>query len=468
MFAGMRSLLAAWVLLEPAASLMLFAAAVLLFGMTLMRLRHEPQYQTSLLTPFVLASLQGLIFIGITGVLYFLLRTSFNLYKPQIDALARGEAYLAEVKKAREKWGAPFTQTDLSVTQTVDHVVVQEVIGQDGRTRYLNQTVTEILQQENIIGFQGMVNIKRADQRLNTYTLDAVYQYDVVNYSDSEVNANFRFPIEINRTYENLSVLMDGKELAASRRIENGILAWNITMSPRQQTNIIISYRTRGMEYFSYNIPSQRVIHNYSMDITVDTSNIYLIEQPETTAIQTTGGPVGKSYHETWTIDNAILAPKVGILFKTIVVPDIDHQRVLSLAQYAPRGLMLLMVLILFTHLIFSLSVDSLRLSLIAAVYSAQFILLLALDLVTIHGLIVLPLLELFSLYLYFLAVRPFPSLPRGLILFSGTLFSLIYPYAGFISDTQARTSFDSLTQALIILYIFILAFYIRVRKPRD
>jgi hypothetical protein len=59
---------------------------------------------------------------------------------------------------------------------------------------------------------------------------------------------------------------------------------------------------------------------------------------------------------------------------------------------------------------------------------------------------------------------RKLPQLPLRLTLFAASAFLLGYPYAGLLAEGPARTAFDSLVQALIILYVFVLAFYVRVR----
>ena len=89
----------------------------------------------------------------------------------------------------------------------------------------------------------------------------------------------------------------------------------------------------------------------------------------------------------------------------------------------------------------------------------------MGLDLLRINYPFVLPLLAIPTLVIIFAIYHTLPRLPLMLILFSVSVFLLGYPYAGLLSEGPARIAFESLSQAFIILYIFVLAFYIRVRK---
>jgi hypothetical protein len=174
---------------------------------------------------------------------------------------------------------------------------------------------------------------------------------------------------------------------------------------------------------------------------------------------------VENGYRNTWTISNAIIAPYLGVTLKPGTHKDRDQERVLALVKYMPRGLMLLMIVVAFTHLLFSIPLDAWRLSLFAAIFSGTFIALMGLDLIEVTHPFILPLVSLPAGLLMWMIYRRLPRLPVTLILSSAALFMLGYPHAGLLPDGTARIAFDGFAQALVILYIFVLAFYVRVRR---
>jgi len=465
MFTGIQSLLGLWFTLEPAASLMVCATALLLFGSAIVRLRREGQFISGLVTPFFRAVIHGLTFIGVVGAAYFLLTSSYKAFEPLAASLARGEKFQIEVESAKQNWGAPLTQDDLLVIQNINHETVREVVDLNGEIRYINESVSEKVEQESVIGFNGMVNVQRVEDRLNTYTLNAVYEYHVANQSDQETTATFQFPLDIQRRYENFTVLMDGREINSSLRIGNGSALWESKMQPHQQVTVTISYSSQGMEFFTYRIPNQRVIRDFSMTVQVDTSDIYTFSQPETNAIQTEGSRVDNGYRQSWAIDDSILAPYIGIIFKQKVIPDINQQRSIQMIHVVPRGLMFLAVLIAFTILICDLEINWKKFMLCIALCCGNFLGLMGLGLLKVTHPILLPSIALLTSTIVYFLYRDLPRLPRRLLIVLTTGFMAGYPYSGLLQETAKRTAFDSATQAFVILYIFMLALLIRVRN---
>lgn len=467
MFAGLQALLVEWLARESAAGLMMLATAVMLFAAVFMRLRQEEQLARTFLTPFFLGIVHALVFIGITGAFYVLLDTSYKAFQPLAFALTHGEAFEQELANSRKNWGQPLTQQDLTVIQNSSHVEVVEVSRENDKTLYINQTVMDPVEQESIVRFEGLVTVHVVDQRLGTYILDANYEYEVVNPSDRETTASFQFPIGLGRIYRNLRVTVDGKDLGSQKRILAGMLTWEQTLQPQERLTITISFETQGMELYAFQIPEKKPIRDFSLTLDVDSQELYVFSKPESTAIRLTSNSTPNGFHIAWEIQDSIIAPEIGIILKSTAQADADQERVLKISKYMPRGLMLLLSVVVFTLLICSVPVNLWRLALLAAVFSASFLLLMGLDLLQIDHSIVLPLLAIPALVLILMIYRDLPRLPLVLIFCSASIFLLAYPCAGLLPEGPKRIALDSLVQALIILYIFVLAFTLRVRRSR-
>jgi hypothetical protein len=219
------------------------------------------------------------------------------------------------------------------------------------------------------------------------------------------------------------------------------------------------------MELYAFVIPENKPIPDFSLTVNVDSPNMYSYSLPEdATAIARNSKRVGNGYHTSWRIKNSILAPNVGVVLQQTVKTDVNQERMIRIFEYMPRGLMLLLVVVVFTMLIYSIPVDLWRLALLAALFSANFLLFMGMDLLQIDHPIFLVILIRPVLVILSSIYQKLPRLPLHLIIFSTALFLLGYPYAGLLSEGPARIAFDSLVQALMILYIFVLAFYVRVR----
>jgi len=457
-------MLTEWLSREPAASLMVFATAIMVFGTVFRRLRQEGRFFPAFLAPLLLGIVHALVFIGVTGAFYVLLDSSYKAFKPLAAALAQGEEFQKELTNAEKNWGASLFQNDLTVVQTSSHVEVAEIPGAADKTLYINQTVTEQMEQESVTRFNGLADIHVVDKRLGTYVLNAKYEYDVVNQSDKETTASFQFPIGTGRIFKNLSITVDGEDLGSEKRILAGRLTWEQSMQPRQKLSVVISFETQGMEAYAFLIPEKRPIRNFSLTVNVDSPDISAFTQPESAAIAFNNESVANGFHASWRIKDSIIAPYVGIVLHQKVQADVNQGRMIKSLEYMPRGLMLLLILVVFTLLISSVPINWWRLALFAAVFSANFLLLMGLDLLQINHPVILPGLAVPALTMIFMIYRKLPRLPLILTLGSALVFLLGYPYAGLFPDGPARIAFDSLVQALMILYIFVLAFTVRVR----
>jgi hypothetical protein len=133
--------------------------------------------------------------------------------------------------------------------------------------------------------------------------------------------------------------------------------------------------------------------------------------------------------------------------------------------NYAARGLVLLLSLITLTLVICGENVSLGRLALVSALFCAQFLALTAVYPAWFNYVWPVWLFSLATLALCYLVLKPVHRLPLVLALVFIALFAAAYPFVGLVPGERERNAIDGSLQAGMILYIFGLTLYTRIRS---
>lgn len=460
-------ILAWWSSREPSTSLMMYVAAVLLFAGAFAYAGKRPNGYAAGLERFAYAFGHAVLYIGILGASYFLLNKAFDAFRPVAGGIAVGKAHTQEIIETRKRWGGEISQMEPNIKFTRSYVEVVELSGAYPNPQYIDRTVVEPVDAGGISAFAGTVTLEVKDPSLTTYIAQVDYQYWIENQSEYEVIATFVFPTLKNHYYEDLSVLQNGQPCQYDLRAGNLVLITD--MKPHQTDKLEVSFFIHGMERFSYYVPQQRGIENFAFSFNLNTGDYYTFTEPSQDAIKLVSSYDAPMYRTAWTIERAIMKPLMGVKLKSDVQPDLKQWDAISIAAYAPSAAMLIGAAVLLTMLITGIRVNLGSFLLFLSIFSMQFLGFMGLDLLQVHYVIPLILFSLLTLYLTFLIYRSLPQLPRSLILILTFLFSVGYPLGNLLPDDQARGIFGMIVQSLILLYIFGLTLFVRVRqKPRS
>ena len=234
-------------------------------------------------------------------------------------------------------------------------------------------------------------------------------------------------------------------------------------MQPAQRSKIVVSYTSRGMNYFYYQIPVQQETRNFLLTLTVDRLPVSLLNYPEgcltPTEIKPTSDQRGSIL--TWRLDRAITVAGMGVALAQPEQPGAQVVRVLSNSPYA---LTLLIAMLALTLLIRREPVQFIELALLAAVYCVQFLVMAAVSdwFFGFWGSLILG--ALLTGTLTFLLFRRHPSrLLRTLIYLLVAFFTILYPLAGLLDQVALRNAFDGMVQVGLIIYLFGLTLYTRL-----
>jgi len=276
-----RSLLTSWIAQEPAASLLVAMAALILFGVTFSRLGGDEDRAWAWLRRLIEALFKSLAFVALLAMVYFILTSSYASFN-KINASFTTPGSLSNLawQRWRDLYGDPLVQQDLVVTQYLESrgPIALPTATPSGPVLYVNAKSEQARQQNSITGFLGRVTINLVDPQhqadsFNGFALSARYEYEITNPADQVTRAEFRFPLQsTTKLYQDIQVVMNGAEVP-SWRVVDGVITWEQPMQPGQKDQLSIEYITYGMNGYLFEIPQPREVMNFKLTVAMDTDN---------------------------------------------------------------------------------------------------------------------------------------------------------------------------------------------------
>ena len=457
-----------WINVEPTVGLLMLITAIVLFGSAFKNYKETSDtfwlWLRKLLETSVGAIVAAALFVGLMWAFRIILNdnvASFYSTHGSLSDASRASAFTI--------WGRPHTQIELTVNHSHMVAVQEEQPREKPEDPPTYKTVMQRqdVPQNSIIGFTGDVNMKLNEREkgyalYSGYTLDVKLTYQIVNDSNIETDADFTFPLSSGQTlFENFVITMDGRDMSSDLRIGGDVVAWTTKMKPHQKSEIAITYSSRGMDYFYYQIPVQREIKNFDLTLTIDRLPMSLVNYPDGVITPTSIAPTPDKHGSIlkWELDRAITVAGMGV---ALVPPEQPGAKVLRVLVVSPYALTLLGAMLALTMLIWGIKVRFLDLALLSAVYSMQFLLMSAISdyfLGFWGSLIVGAALTLCLSYLLFrkLPIRALRNSIYGLILF----FTVVYPLSGLMTELSNQNAFHAFVQVGMILYIAGLSLYV-------
>ncbi len=466
----MLNRLVQWFTVEPAVGVLMVTTAMVLFSSAFQLHKETSGNFWPWMRRIIEAAVGAALFIGLVWAFRAILNdniTTFHSTHGSLSDASRASAWSI--------WGRPHTQIELSINHSHEVEVEEEIPREDPAQPPLYRIVKrrETVPQNSITSFSGNVDMRLSEREkgyalYSGYVIDVVLNYDVVNDSSIETDATFTFPLAEGQTlFENFVAKMDGRDLSSDLRFASNAVSWTTRMKPRQQSQIVISYSSRGMDYFYYQVPVQREIKNFALTLTIDRLPVSLLNYPERVITPTEVRPTsdGRGSILTWTLDRAITTAGMGV---ALVPPEQPGAKVLRVLLVSPYALTLLGAMLALTLLIWGLQVRFLDLALLSAVYTMQFLLMAAISDYFFGFWGALAVGAALTLFLAYLLFRKLPSRPLQIIIYIlVAFFSVVYPLSGLLTELVHRNAFNMLLQVGLILHITALSLYASGR-PKD
>jgi len=457
-----------WINLDPTVGLLMLITAVVLFGSAF----KDYQDSDAGFWPWLKKTLGVVLRASLAAVLFVGLMWAFRvILNDNVSTFYSTHGSLSDVSRssAQTIWGRPHTQIELTVEHSHE-IQVQEELPREDLTQpptYKMVTKREDVPQNSIVGFVGDVHMQLSEREkgyalYSGYTIDVALTYDLVNDSDFLTDADFTFPLSPGQSlFENFIIKMDGTDLSPKLRIANDVVSWTVKMTAHQKSKLEITYSSRGMDYFYYQIPVQREIKNFVLTLTIDRLPVSLLNYPDgvITPRDIKSTPDGKGSILTWRLDHAITVAGMGV---SLLQPEQPGAQVLRVLVISPYALTLLGAMLALTMLIWGQKVRFLDLALLSAVYSVQFLVMAALSDYFFGFWGSLAVGGLLTLFLSFLLFRSLPTAPlRWSVYALIVFFTIIYPLSGLLTDLSQQNAFNTLVQVGVILYIAGLSLYV-------
>ena len=379
-------------------------------------------------------------------------------------------------ESAQSIWGRPHVQKDLSVSHFIEVEVEEELPREDPTLPPLYRTIKERRQvpQNSLLSFRGDVEMELSERQkgyayYSGFVLKASFQYEVINDSELQTEAEFYFPLSPGQTlFQEFAVTIDGVDISPELRFSEDMVSWKRIMSPQQRSEIIISYISRGMDYFYYQVPVQREIKDFELTLAIDRLPISQLNYPDGVLTPTEIDPTPDNNGSllTWKLDRAVTVAGMGVALPKPEQPGANVLRILVISPYA---LTMLVTVLALTFLIFGEPLHFIDLALFAAVYCVQFLVMAGVSdyAFGFWGSMVLG--AALTGFLGFLLFRRLPSkLLRGLIYGLIAFFTLAYPLSGLLTEITQLDAFNNIVLVGLIIYIFGLALYKRTERVQD
>jgi hypothetical protein len=460
-----------WFSVEPTVSVLMVTTAIVLFGSAFRAYQETSGNFWPWVRRVIEASIGALLFIG----LFWAFRSILN---DNVNTFYSTHGSLSDISRtsAWSIWGRPHTQVELTINHSHEVEVKEELPREDITQPPLYKTTMQRqdVPQNSITGFVGDVKMSLSEREkgyalYSGYILDVKLNYDVINDSTFETDAVFTFPLSQGQTlFENFVVKMDDRDMSSDLRFATDTVSWTTKMKPQQKSKVAISYSSRGMDYFYYQIPVQREIKNFVLTLMIDRLPVSLLNYPDgvitPTDIKSTDDKRGSVL--TWKLDQAITIAGMGVALPQPEQPGAQVLRVLVISPYA---LTLLGAMLALTMLIWGMQVRFLDLALLSAVYSMQFLLMAAISdyFFGFWGSLITG--AMLTLVLSFLLFRKLSSRPLRIIIYTlVAFFTVVYPLSGLLTELTQQNAFNTLMQVGLILYLTGLSLYVSGRKPAN
>jgi hypothetical protein len=461
--------IANWISTQPVMGLLMLAAALVAFSSALSHSKVPSDAIWPWLRRIIEASVKAMLLLGLLWAFYATLSHDIEAFSSTHNSVLAAQRSGVEAS-----WGKPITQDELVVNHFIQVAKLEEIPQKDPAKPKLYRNVKERqpVPQNSVIGFRGDVSAalderELLETKLAVYTVSVCFEYDVVNNSDFETEAEFRFPFAPDQTFENFGVTVDGQAISSQLRFASDGVAWKGVMRPQQQNKVTITYVSKGRHGFSYRVPVQREIKNLALTVTADSKAFRPVVEPggDLMSADSKDTDDHRGATLTWKLDRVIMAPLMGIIFYEPEKPDL-YGKVQQMLQIGPKALTLLVAMLALTLLIGGQPARFLDLALAAGAYCVQFLIMGGVsDYVGFWGLLVGA--AVLSGVLTFFVFRWLTSkLLRVLVYALAGFFIFVYPRSAFFIETQ-RNTFDGIVQVGLIVYLFGLTLYTQLEARR-
>ncbi len=459
--------LGSWLTVEPFLTLLMIIAAMTIFLRTYKASGIEGSGRFwQWLRRFLESVGTALLFLGLLWIARGILNENYGNF-----SFGHGRVSEVNYQSVQDIWGGPQAQRDLSVRHTIEKEVMEELPREDETKPPLYRKVMKTfeVEQNSIQSCHASVELvpnkrQKGSAYYNGFETKFAIEYSVKNDSATVTDAAFSFPLPSNQSmFSGLVFLVDGTDISDDLRVSEDDVRWTAKMDPGETWEVEIRYRTRGMEYFYFQIPEPRQIKDFdlvltALDLPVKEVNYPGSCIPPTEEIKPT--PDGKGSILEWKFDDTITTAGMGI---SLPKPEQPGERTSAMLSGSSYALMMLLLALALTFILADKPVRLLEIALVAGAYCLMHILAAALSdsFLGFWGSFVIG--AGATCALAFVLARHFELFHRYCVIGLTAFFSVAYPLLVQVKDFSKPL--DLLVMAGIIVYLFFIALETKFKK---
>lgn len=343
---------------QPLLALCLGAALLALF-VSLWRQRQRPPENSTSLAWNLYAGARRLLF---ALIIVFVVAQSFGVLRTYLRRSVahfqqtHGRITEANYNAVQTIWGAEQVQHELTLRVYYDEEVTE-------RTEFEDPTKPAILrkkmQRRHIAGNPFVTAAHEITLRQNPrkkgsalyggYETDCRYTWKLKSPADRETRGTIRFPLPAQgAVYDALAVTVNGEDVLPKVELSEAALMLTRDLKPHEELSVAISFKSRGMSYWYFQLQEQREIRDFSLTLNLPDLPFAKLNYPEGCMSPTESKSTadGRGSVLAYRLDHAISQKGMGVSLPQLPQPGASTNAVLAEAE---RGWMLIASILLLT-----------------------------------------------------------------------------------------------------------------------
>ena len=352
---------------KPIRSILLLALAVLILAVLLtsflrwLRRRREdrPDSWVGLITASLSNVLKVLAGLGVLAGLCLHLR-----FRAEEFARLRGGVSQKNYEAVKTIWGRPHVQRELRAhlaRYTKKYFNVEGLEFDPEKLKAASQPIAyravdieEVMPGNPVIEADHEIDLhmnyrRKGNASYPGFEVDCRFTYLIRNHTGKEVVANLYFPFPVRQgLVDKLVVTLDGNRITDWMAIADDTATWRMPMAKDQETALVISYHSRGLDHIRLEPAGGRVLRKYRVRMNCRGVNEADINYPIGCMTPTRKKAMAGGTLLEWDLEHAVTRLGMGVILPKEKQAGYYVAKVL---RAAPLALVLLLTMVLATHL---------------------------------------------------------------------------------------------------------------------
>ncbi len=267
---------------------------------------------------------------------------------------SHGRVTEANFNAVQTIWGAEQTQMDLGLEIYYDEEVTERIDYEDPLKPSIirKKTQKHAITSNPFVSARHSVVLKQNARKKGSalyggYETDCHFSWRFKNPESRELKSDIRFPLPADGAmYNDLTATLNGKDILDKFEIKEGALCLPHPLKPDEVFDLKISFKSRGMSYWYFQVREPREIRDFALTLTLPDVAKSKLNNPEGCMSPTDTKPTadGKGSVLSYRLDHAISNKGMGVALPNPPQPGESTKAVLGATE---QGWLLLFAMLL-------------------------------------------------------------------------------------------------------------------------